>query len=68
MNDLKTFHADYFVCHISKDYNNKIDPSRWKDHPYDILISSAFVYAPCSKNELKKLADFIYQVIGENNG
>jgi|LakMenE01Jun11ns_1017448.scaffolds.fasta_scaffold4650168_1 hypothetical protein len=63
MKELDTFHGDHFLVHISKDYPRNND--KLKNHPYEIIISSKFVYAPCNKDELLKLADFIYKTIGE---
>lgn len=61
MRELNTFHGDHFVVHLSKDSErtNKV----LKDYHYEIIISSKFVYAPCNKDELKKLADFIYNTL-----
>jgi hypothetical protein len=66
MKELSTFHSDHTVIHISKNYERNTD--KLKDYPYDLIVSSKFVYAPMNKNELKNLADFIYKTIGENNG
>lgn len=65
MRELSTFHGDKFVVHISKD--NEKTNIELSHYPYELIISSKFVYAPCSKNELKKLANFIYDLLEKND-
>jgi hypothetical protein len=63
MKQLSTFRGDHFVLHISKNYERNTD--KLKDYPYDLILSSKFAHAPLNSNELKGLADFIYDTIGE---
>jgi hypothetical protein len=62
MKELHTVHTTHAVIHISKNYNR---PTQLEDYPYDLIVSSKYAHAPLTKNELKKLADFIYKTIGE---
>jgi hypothetical protein len=65
MKQLSTFRGDHFVLHVSKNYERNSD--KLKDYPYDLILSSKFAHAPLNKEELKGLADFIYESIGEKN-
>jgi len=67
MSEIKSFSGDHFIIHISKD-NRRLHNSKTKNHPYDLIISSKYAHAPMKKEELRGLADFIYQTIGENDG
>lgn len=49
-----------FILHICK--GRSTDP----DHPYQIVLSSQYVWPNLSKDELKDMADFINEFI-ENN-
>jgi hypothetical protein len=61
MKELSTFHSDHCIIHISKDYERSLD--RLKDYPYDLIVSSHFAHAPLNKDDLKRLADFIYSIL-----
>ena len=63
MKELHTFRGDHFVLHISKHYERNTD--KLKDYDYDLIVSSPFVHAPLNKDELKGLAEFILETIGE---
>ena len=65
MKELHTFRGDHFVLHISKHHERNTD--KLKDYSYDLIVSSPFAHAPFNKNELKGLADFIYQLLEKNN-
>jgi hypothetical protein len=65
MKELATFRSDHAVIHISKNYERSLD--RLKDYPYDFILSSKFAHAPMNKNELRKLADFIYNTLDKQN-
>lgn len=64
MKQLSTFRGDHFVLHVSK-HSDRPNNSNIKDYPYDLIISSEYVYAPLNREELRGLADFIYKTIGE---
>jgi len=63
MKQLSTFRGEHFVFHVTKN-SDRPNNSKIKDYPYDLIISSEYVYAPLSMDELKRLADFIYKTIG----
>jgi hypothetical protein len=63
MKELATFHSDHAIIHVSKNYER--NSGKLKDYPYDLIVSSKFAYAPMNKNELRNLADFILETIGE---
>lgn len=61
------FYASQFKFFINK--NDDYQKS-FTGKTYNIVLAptKGYVYPNANKNELKALADFIYQTIGENNG
>jgi hypothetical protein len=61
----KSFKGKYFIIHLNQNME-RLNNYKLQDYHYSFLASSEYVYAPMSKEELKGLADFIYQNL-ENN-
>ena len=55
-----SFKGRDFISHLCKGRSTE------KDHPYQIIIASEYVYAPMSREELKGLADFINKFLEKN--
>jgi len=53
-----SFKGRDFIIHICKGRSTD------KDYPYQIILSSEYVYPNMSKDELKNLADFINEFVG----
>ena len=65
MKEPHTFRGDHFVLHISKDYPRSSE--KLKDYPYDLIVSSKFAHAPMSKDDLRKLAEFILYILDKDD-
>jgi len=61
----QSFKGKYFIVHLNKDME-RLNKEQLQDYTYSILISSGYVYAPMSSQELKGLADSIYDFLEEN--
>jgi hypothetical protein len=61
----KSFKGKHFIIHLNQNME-RLNSDKLQDYHYSFLASSEYVYAPMSKEELKGLADFIYQNL-ENN-
>lgn len=55
-----SFKGRDFISHLCKGRSTE------KDHPYQMIIASEYVYPNMSQEELKGLADFIYDFLEEN--
>lgn len=61
----QSFKGKYFITHLHKDME-RLNKEQLQDYTYSLLISSGYVYAPMSREELKGLANFIYGFLEEN--
>jgi hypothetical protein len=61
----KSFMGKHFIVHLNQNME-KLNNDKLQDYHYSFLANSEYVYAPMTKEELKGLADFIYQNL-ENN-
>jgi hypothetical protein len=57
-----------FIIHICKDrlINGMTNPSYNEDRPYQMVLSSEYVWPNFSKEELKDVADFINEFVEKN--
>jgi len=61
----KTFKGKHFIIHLNQNME-RLNSDKLQDYHYSFLASSEYVYAPMSREELKGLADFIYQNLESN--
>jgi hypothetical protein len=61
LNNMKqdSFKGDNFIVHLNSGRSSDAN------HPYEMVLASKYVWPSMSKKELKGLADFIYEAIGE---
>jgi len=64
----ETVQGKNFIIHLSKDrlINGMTNPSYDENRPYQMVLSSKYVWPNFSKEELIEIADFINEFI-ENN-
>jgi hypothetical protein len=62
----KSFKGQHFIIHLNTDMGRLLNKNELKDCPYNLMVSSEYVYPPMTRDELKGLADFILNYL-ENN-
>lgn len=63
-----SYNSDHLIVHLSKNNctTTKVESHTLKTYPYNLMFSSKLVQPTMTREELKGLADFIYNYL-ENN-